>query len=396
MSSPCRPPDRPASLSAARLRRATRIGGSLAMLALLAACSTNKSLTTSGKPESYQARAHGDYSPPGPPEDPWGPYIVEAAARFDVPERWVREVMRVESGGRITMKDGSLTTSPVGAMGLMQVMPGTYEGLRQRYGLGDDPYHPKNNIHAGTAYLREMYDLYGNPGFLAAYNAGPGRLEEYLTRNRPLPDETRRYVAMIGPNVVAHAPGMRSAAEQYAANTLPTAIPSGPRYSPTQLAAANSPTQLPMPSAPGREAPFTAPVQVAYLAEPPRPAQPAPQTYALAAPPAAPPRSSSFSLISSAVAAPLGTMAAGRTTTGNWAVQVGAYANESIARAAAASAQDQARDGKLLVTAVQQTGRGTLYRARLTGLSRDTAVATCEKLSRSRGNCMVISPDAQS
>src|SRR6516225_10630706 len=74
------------------------------------------------------------YPPPGPPEDPWGPYVREAAARFQVPGHWVRAVMHRESGGE------QQATSPVGAMGLMQVMPATYEGLRVRYQLGDDPY----------------------------------------------------------------------------------------------------------------------------------------------------------------------------------------------------------------------------------------------------------------
>ena len=60
------------------------------------------------------------YPPPGPPEDPWGPYVREAAARFQVPGHWVRAVMHQESGGE------QQATSPVGAMGLMQVMPGTY------------------------------------------------------------------------------------------------------------------------------------------------------------------------------------------------------------------------------------------------------------------------------
>ena len=115
---------------------------------------------------------------PGPADDPWGPYIAEASKRFDVPERWIREVMRQESGGRLFGRNGDLVTSHAGAMGLMQVMPGTYDELRVRYpDLGDDPYDPHNNILAGTAYLREMYDIYGSPGFLAAYNAGPGRVE---------------------------------------------------------------------------------------------------------------------------------------------------------------------------------------------------------------------------
>src|ERR1700747_1763750 len=111
------------------------------------------------------------YPPPGPSEDPWGPYIREAAARFRVPGHWVRAVMHQESGGE------QQATSSGGAMGLMQVMPATYEELRARYQLGDDPYDPHNSILAGTAYIREMYDRFGSPGFLAAYNAGPDRGE---------------------------------------------------------------------------------------------------------------------------------------------------------------------------------------------------------------------------
>ena len=124
------------------------------------------------------------YPPPGPPEDPWGPYIREAAGRYGVPEQWVRAVMQQESGGQ------EQAVSPVGAMGLMQVMPATYDGLRARYGLGDDPYDPHNNILAGTAYIREMYDRFGAPGFLAAYNAGPDRVDGYLAGAASLPDET--------------------------------------------------------------------------------------------------------------------------------------------------------------------------------------------------------------
>ena len=110
--------------------------------------------------------------------------------------------MRQESGGHLYGRGGNLITSGAGAMGLMQVMPGTYDELRNRYPeLGSDPFDPHNNILAGTAYIREMYDIYGSPGFLAAYNAGPGRLDDYLTRSRTLPEETRRYVASIGPRL---------------------------------------------------------------------------------------------------------------------------------------------------------------------------------------------------
>src|SRR6266446_5236244 len=89
-------------------------------------------------------------------------------------------------------------TSPAGAMGLMQIMPETYAELRVRYGLGGNAYDPHDNIIAGTAYMSEMIELFGVPNFLAAYNAGPARLNDYLQRGRLLPDETRRYLARIG------------------------------------------------------------------------------------------------------------------------------------------------------------------------------------------------------
>jgi soluble lytic murein transglycosylase-like protein len=116
--------------------------------------------------------------------------ITEAANRFDVPELWIRAVMRVESNS------DAGATSPKGAMGLMQVMPATYAYLSDRYGLGDDPYALRDNVLAGSAYLREMYDRYGSTGFIAAYNAGPGRYEDYLGGG-DLPDETKRYVASV-------------------------------------------------------------------------------------------------------------------------------------------------------------------------------------------------------
>ena len=86
-------------------------------------------------------------------------------------------------------------------MGLMQLMPETWAALRARYGLGRDAFDPHDNILAGAAFLREMHDRYGSPGFLAAYNAGPGRYEDYRDRHRPLPPETIAYVAALVPFV---------------------------------------------------------------------------------------------------------------------------------------------------------------------------------------------------
>ncbi len=126
--------------------------------------------------------------------DPYGAFIAEAAQRFGVPEAWIRAVMRAESAGDVR------AISPAGAMGLMQIMPATWADLRVRHRLGGNPYDPRDNILAGAAYLREMHDRYGSPGFLAAYNAGPGRYDEYLA-GRPLPAETRAYVATLAPVV---------------------------------------------------------------------------------------------------------------------------------------------------------------------------------------------------
>jgi D-alanyl-D-alanine carboxypeptidase len=85
-------------------------------------------------------------------------------------------------------------------------MPATYEELRAHHRLGDDPYDPHNNVLAGTAYIREMYDRYGAPGFLAAYNAGPDRVDNYLAGRTNLPDETVNYLAAITPNLGTGVP----------------------------------------------------------------------------------------------------------------------------------------------------------------------------------------------
>ena len=131
---------------------------------------------------------------------PWSTDIAEASRRFGIPEPWIRAVMQVESGG------DPRATSPKGAMGLMQIMPETWTELRGRHGLGADPYDPHDNILAGAAYLREMQERYGYPGLFAAYNAGPRRLDEHLSEGRPLPAETRAYLAALGHSRVAPPP----------------------------------------------------------------------------------------------------------------------------------------------------------------------------------------------
>lgn len=450
----------------ASLRRLGAAGAALSLAALLSACGGSQPTqqAASGRGGVVTHSGHynrpASYAAPGPAHDPWGPWIRDASRRFDVPERWVREVMRQESGGRVS------ATSPVGAMGLMQVMPGTYSELRSRYGLGDDPYHPYDSIMAGTAYLREMYDLYGSPGFLAAYNAGPRRLEDYLWSNRGLPGETRNYVAKIGPNIAGHSPNRRAAPEIYAAAEIPLYIPAGPRRMDTatmlalreqrnaqqpgiqvaQLPAGPIVRMEPIPDG-STYAETAAPVRVASLDAAPVPGPtvrmepipdgstyPSRETLAVAPPPsfAAPIRQAAaeprpvppttartaavlanlnapppqqqqaknggrgFGLIGTAHASTQPTAprpSAKEPATGTWAVQVGAFASENLARSAATSARGGAPTGRVVVAPVPQ-GRATLYRARVTGLSQPAAQAVCEKL-RGKGGCMVLSPNAQ-
>jgi len=122
---------------------------------------------------------------------PFAAFIAEASQRFGIPAAWISAVMRAESFGDVR------AISPKGAIGLMQIMPETWTALSRRYRLGRDPYDARDNIIAGAAYLRELHDRYGIPGFLAAYNAGPARWEDRLATGRPLPAETRAYLSRL-------------------------------------------------------------------------------------------------------------------------------------------------------------------------------------------------------
>jgi len=150
--------------------------------------------------------------------DPFAGFVAEASHRFALPVSSIRAVMRAESGGDVR------ALSPKGAMGLMQIMPATWAELRQRYGLGTDPYDPRDNITAGTAYLRELHDRFGERGFLAAYNAGPSRYEEHLATGRPLPSETLSYMATVKSLLDGTRAEGSPAAESWASSSLFVAI----------------------------------------------------------------------------------------------------------------------------------------------------------------------------
>jgi D-alanyl-D-alanine carboxypeptidase len=372
------------------------------------------------------------YPPPGTAEDPWGPYIREAAARYDIPEQWIRAVMQQESGGE------EQAVSPVGAIGLMQVMPDTYEDLQASNGLGDDPFNPRDNIMAGAAYIREMYNLYGSPGFLAAYNAGPGDVDDYLAGTAALPDETVNYLAAVAPNLGNAVPPSGVMA-QYAATGVgiapnvtgfatgcdvnaaydpdhPCAIAPPSEAAQAQVAAgACDPDMAYDPGHPCAAAPSPAAANVQVAAgacdpdlayDPDQPCAPAPtQTPAPAAAPAPQPvaavanaQETGSALYQPAVVVtqPLAASSppASAAPQGAWAVQVGAFDNPALARAMAESARAEAPDqlaaAVIAVPATTPFGGLVLYRARLVDLSAGAAARACASLNRRQLPCIVV------
>lgn len=153
------------------------------------------------------------------PRETYAGHIAEAAQRFELPAAWIRAVMTAESGG------DPRAISPRGAIGLMQIMPETWGDLRGRHRLGNDPYDPHDNIIAGAAYIRELFDRYGSPGWIAAYNAGPGRYEASL-KGRSLPQETRTYVAAVA----SHLDGVGESNVNAAATTDPLSWTRAPLF----------------------------------------------------------------------------------------------------------------------------------------------------------------------
>ena len=114
------------------------------------------------------------------------PIIDREAARQKMDARLVQAVVEAESAY------SPCAVSPVGAMGLMQLMPLTAESLQV-----SDPFDPSQNITAGTQYLKQMLDRYGGDiaKALAAYNAGPARVD--AAGGIPSIPETQEYVRKI-------------------------------------------------------------------------------------------------------------------------------------------------------------------------------------------------------
>lgn len=141
----------------------------------------------------------------------WRPIIEEASTRCGIPTSWIERVMRAESGGR-TVLDGRPIRSNAGAIGLMQLMPATWADMGTRLGLGSNPDDPRDNILAGSCFLRLMYDRFGYPGLFGAYNAGPGAYAAWLAGDRRLPGETIAYLGMVGGKVQSASPARQPTA----------------------------------------------------------------------------------------------------------------------------------------------------------------------------------------
>ena len=234
--------------------------------------------------------------------------------------------------------------------------------------------------------------IYGSPGFLAAYNAGPARLDDYLANIRPLPDETRHYVAMIGPNLRGVYPNNRSAADQMAMNVLPINIPPGQRYGrPVMLANARPvgggrvPQRcrwrlLSFPSRRGMAGCGWSAGGAGHAAAAPSAAWRFSPDFHRPMPP-----------MRRRPAANRPRRASGRSRSARSPIRARRTAR---CRRRSTMPMWNWRSRIPYVASVHQ-GHGVLWRARMTGMSRETAVQACEKITHGRSNCIVLSPEAQ-
>jgi hypothetical protein len=167
-----------------------------------------------------------DYTPPPPPPAAPAPepprmltpqeLLTQAAIHNGLPPAIVRSVAKAESGYHVD------AVSPKGAIGLMQLMPGTAAALNA------DPHDPEQNVEAGARYLRDLLVKYQNDPHqvskaLAAYNAGPGAVDKY--KGIPPYRETIQYVNRV---LRQYAAGDACATHTAATQSDPRSSPSAP------------------------------------------------------------------------------------------------------------------------------------------------------------------------
>lgn len=161
----------------------------------------------------------------------WDPFVTAAARRFAVPKTWLYAVMQLESAGYTMLSDTRPIVSSAGAMGLMQLMPATYDEMRRQLGLGSDPFDPHDNIFAAAAYLRWLKSRYGYPAMFAAYNDGPGNLEARMRDAGLLPQETQNYLIRINAKLAPGTPlDKRFLGTRFAATLPPPRAPNPVKF----------------------------------------------------------------------------------------------------------------------------------------------------------------------
>ncbi|MDI2091554.1 lytic transglycosylase domain-containing protein [Commensalibacter oyaizuii] len=353
---------------------------SLLILLFLTACdggNKQKGGVVSSRYSNYMS-SHPKWRPPGPEQDPWGPYINQSSQRFNVPDQWIRAVMMQESRGYQYYNKRPIT-SPHGAKGLMQLKTPTYNDMAKRYNLGKDPYDPRDNIMAGTAYIRILYNKFGAPGFVAAYHGGPGTLNAHLTRGKSLPSETKKYLAAVAPKLGNDVP-MSGPFASYAgpyrrkntAKPLSLEAYYTPKpYYPTTMVAQSNPVSLPKNKRSKSKSTSKKDILVASSVVTP--------TYEVS-------KHSDANIVQVAYAPP-------SSSKGNWGIQVGAFSSPSLAQQATFRAKRNAA-GTLSIanSSVEMVNKNgnKLYRARLTGINYITASEACSKLKQKGMNCVTI------
>lgn len=332
------------------------------------------------------------YNAPGSALNPWGPYIHEASDRFSIPQSWIRAVMQQESGGHQYM-NGHLTRSVHGAVGLMQIKPDTYAELAQRYNLGSDPYNPHDNIMAASGYIRELYDRFGSPDFLGAYNCGPQCMDNHRSRGTPLPGYARTYMAAITPHLNDPVP----------ASTLPA---QQPYPSPVQTMPADAPIQL------AQTTPQTTPANEQASA-PPLADDTLPPPYAGADGPApvldAPTQADSgttdaqsagyqpatYRSVSTTALAGPGIVWRTTGASGSAVIQIGAFSTPARAMHAIAIARHSSAALSHALNRVEKvspSGRPPVWRTRLAGLPPGQTDSICTALRQQGLSCVAVTP----
>lgn len=300
------------------------------------------------------------YRAPGPAVDAWRPYIQEASTRFSIPQSWIRAIMQQESGGHQYMH-GRLTRSIHGAVGLMQIKPDTYRELARRYRLGPDPYNPHDNIMAGSGYIRELYDRFGSPGFVAAYNCGPQCEENHRSRGASLPGYARTYLAAVSPHLNDPVPAI----------VAPTVMAYAPAPTPVLAAQTASPPATP--------APYTSDGDIMVSSA----SGTAAAGQALTAP----------AVTQATYTAPAATTVWQQDTGGNAMIQIGAFSTQERALQAAALARQSSRTLAGAVNRIElipaSNGR-QIWRTRLAGLTATQTGPACSQLRQQGLACVLV------